>query len=90
MNDEYLAWAEGIYPYDVASCGACLSQHESGLCCSRRDHAELREAASEAGLVKLVGKLRKTTYAPRIAEIRKTFLRLRTKHRKFWTRKAKA
>ena len=84
MNDEYVAWASGIYPYDVASCGACLSQHESGLCCSRRDHAELRAAAKEAGLMKLIGKLHKCTYRPRIAEIRKTFLRIRKKYRRFW------
>ena len=85
MSREYQLWADGMQPpYDKAECGFCLSQHESNLCCTMASHAPLRKAAREAGLTKLVNKLRKYSYAPAIEEIRKTFLKLRRKHKKFW------
>jgi len=83
MNAEYTSWAEGRFPYDRLACGYCITQHELGYCVWER-HAALRQAAKEAGLVELLNKMRKTSFAPRIAEIRKTFLSLRRKYRKLW------
>jgi hypothetical protein len=87
MSAEYQRWADAEYPYDRAECGACLSNHQGDLCCTRRSHANLRAEAEKLNLVKLVNKLRVMTYNPGIVEIRKTFLKLRRKHRKLWRTK---
>jgi hypothetical protein len=81
---EYTNWAEGRFPYDRLACGYCITQHELGYCIWEK-HRELSEAAKKAGLVDLLNKMRKTTFTPHIEEIRKTFLKLRKKYRRFWT-----
>ena len=86
-NDEYLKWAEGIYPFDRADCNFCLSEHESDLCCQKKEHEELRRAARQEELVKLIGKLQKTSYQPMIEKIHRTFLKLRKRHSKYWRKR---
>jgi hypothetical protein len=84
VSREYQLWADGQQiPYDRAACGFCLSQHESNLCCVLASHAPLRKAAREAHLVKLVNRLR-TGIERDKQEIRKTFLKLRKKYKRFW------
>jgi hypothetical protein len=80
----YDDWAEGRFPFDRANCGACLSEHQSSLCCQDAAHAELREAVRKADLVNLIGKMRKMSYSPGIENIRSKFMKLRRKYRRFW------
>ncbi len=83
----YDDWASGRYPFDRADCGACLSEHQSPLRCSRADHEPLRTAAEKEELVKLIGKLQKTSYQPMIEKIHRTFLKLRKRHSKYWRKR---
>jgi hypothetical protein len=84
MSVEYTNWAEARFPFDRASCGFCMSEHCSDLCCTMASHEPLRKAVRKAQLVKLVNKLRRMSYAPGIAEVHETFLKLRKRYRRFW------
>lgn len=81
-NGEYLKWYNAKYPYDLASCGNCASQHFSF--CTDSKHQELIAAVKEErDLVSPKGLDR----SPR--EARAAFLRLRKKFARFYPQAAK-
>lgn len=76
-NSQYFKWYNGKYPYDLADCGNCASQHFSF--CTDPKHQELiaavkeeRELVSPKGLDRTPGKARVA------------FLRLRKKFARFY------
>jgi len=79
-NKEVIAWWGREYPYDMATCGHCVSQHAAGLC-GRKSHAKFRDAAVKLGL-RGTEKLRVSP-----EEGRKLFLRLRKRFARFYRRK---
>jgi hypothetical protein len=39
-------WTKGIYPYDIATCGACITRHAEGQC-NLPEHREFSRVAAE-------------------------------------------
>lgn len=45
---EYNSWVEAVYPYDLAECGCCVTQHAI-IDCKFPAHSEMREEAKRLG-----------------------------------------
>jgi hypothetical protein len=72
-------WFNAIYPYDRASCGFCISQHDTDLTrCKNPKHAPLRKAATS-----LVKKLGGKMYPKNEKEVEK-FIRIRKQFARFF------
>jgi hypothetical protein len=61
-------WMNGEYPYDLAECGYCATQHAYKWNCTNTKHAEMKQEAQELKLYDLVygndpGKLHRTVLA---------------------------
>jgi hypothetical protein len=70
---EYERWARGEYPYDMAECGWCATQHALLWGCCQQNHAEMREEAK---------KLRAILQTP--VKFRKAILAFREKFARFY------
>jgi hypothetical protein len=47
---EYEEWQDVKYPYDMAECVACATQHAQRSCCNLPAHKEMRKEARKLGL----------------------------------------
>jgi hypothetical protein len=79
-SDSFRQWFAAGYPYDRASCGYCISQHDNELTitgCKNPRHKPLRAAATR--LVKQIEGL----YPTKETDVEK-FIRIRTQFARFF------